>query len=63
MLIKPEKVLMNKAHIFELMDLLIALKKEAYEKHPATSTEIVDWAIEQAILRTSLKDGVEFDMI
>jgi len=63
MLIKPEKVLMNESHILELVDLLVKLREKVSSKYPSLSEETQRWCVEQAILRTSLKDGVEFDMI
>lgn len=61
MLIKPEKVLKNKAHILEIVDLLVKLKQETYQKYPDISMDTVDWAIEQAMLRTSINDSYEFE--
>lgn len=60
MLIKPEKVLKNEGHILELVELLARLRTKVDDKYPHLSEETRKWCVEQAILRTSLNDGVDF---
>ena len=59
-LIKPEKVLKNEKHILELVELLVKLRKTVSEKYPDISEDTQRWVVEQAIMRTSLNDGVDF---
>lgn len=60
-LIKPTKVLNNKKDILEMADLLIDLKSDLLNKHPNVNVDTLQWALEQSIMRVSLRDGHEYN--
>lgn len=62
-ILKPTRVLENKSHILEMVDLLVNLRKEVEKKYPTTDVGTLKWAVEQSIMRLSLKDGHDYGII
>jgi hypothetical protein len=60
MILKPTRVLENKSHILEFAGLLVDLRDEMEKKHPDTPEDVRKWALENAIMRLSIKDGHDF---
>ena len=60
MIIKPTKVLENKSQIIDMMGLLLDLKKNARDTYSDFSEEDIEWALEQSIIRLSLRDGHDY---
>lgn len=60
MLLKATPTLDNENEILDTAGLLIELRKKAQDSHPDVSDEIIQWAVEQAIMRLSIKTGHKF---
>lgn len=61
-IIRPTKVLLNKDQILEMAELLIDLKKTLETRHTIdVPAETLQWALEQSIMRLSLRDGHQFE--
>lgn len=60
MIIKPTKILENKTQIIDMMGLLLDLKEEARSKYNSFPEEDIEWALEQSIIRLSIRDGHDY---
>ncbi len=60
MIIKPTKILENKTQIIDMMGLLLDLKEEARQKYYSFPEEDIEWALEQSIIRLSIRDGHDY---
>ena len=60
MIIKPTRILENKEQLLEMADLLVDLRNTFDLKHKDADPNLCQWAIEQAIMRLSIKDGHDF---
>lgn len=60
MIIKPTKILENESQIIDMMGLLLNLKKKARSNYSDFSEEDIEWALEQSILRLSIRDGHDY---
>lgn len=61
MIIKPEQELKNKQQLLDTANLLLKLKKEFYDQHFGEDSELLDWALENAVMRLSLNTGHSFE--
>lgn len=60
MIIKPTKVLENENQLLDMMGLLLNLKKKARDNYSDFSEEDIEWALEQSIIRLSIRDGHDY---
>ena len=55
-----KKVLDNASEIIELSSLILDLRDALVKKYPTVNQETLDWALQQAIARLSLRVGQDY---
>lgn len=60
MLLKATKIIENEKEILETAELLMELRNKFEQKYPDKTREVINWTLEQTIMRLSLKTGHEF---
>lgn len=61
MILKAIKTIENELDILEVSSLLVDLRNSLKERHPEENEEVLKWALEQSIMRLSLKTGHSFE--